>query len=153
METILQLDAFKLIGLALPGQTTNHDGQSSRDCGKLWQQFEVEGIAGRIPGKVDDAIYAVYFAYEGDDWQLFSYFIGCKVALDAPDLSGLQSLNMPSQRYLQKVAHGTMPDCVANTWRDIWTSDLTRAYGYDFERYDERSHDWSNATVDLFLSI
>jgi len=36
----IKLVAFKLIGLKLEGKTTNRGGQSSRDCGNLWQTFE-----------------------------------------------------------------------------------------------------------------
>lgn len=153
MEQTVTLEGFKLIGLKLPGKTTNEKGQSGIDCGNLWQKFEKGDLANKIPGKLEDAIYAVYYSYEGDHTQPFSYFIGCKVADDTPDQPGMDSLVIPEQSYVQKMARGKMPDCVADTWREIWTSDIKRAYGYDFEVYDKRSHDWNNATVDIYLSV
>ena len=52
----------------------------------------------------------------------------------------------------QTIAKGKMPDCISNSWKDIWDSKIERAYKYDFEVYDERSKDWNNATVDIFVS-
>ncbi|MGN6195766.1 MAG: hypothetical protein ACTHOB_12565 [Ginsengibacter sp.] len=46
-----------------------------------------------------------------------------------------------------------MPDSVANSWKDIWNSDLERLYNVDFEVYDKKSKDWNNAEVTLFISI
>jgi predicted transcriptional regulator YdeE len=46
-----------------------------------------------------------------------------------------------------------MPDCVADTWKEIWNSNIPRAYQADFEVYDERSKDWSKAVVEIFISI
>ena len=73
---------FKLIGLKLDNKTTNEGGQSSIECGNLWQKFETENFAERIPDKLSDEVYAVYFDYEGDYTKPYSYFIGCKVKID-----------------------------------------------------------------------
>ena len=143
---------FKLIGLKLDGKTINEGGQSSIDCGMLWQKFEKENFAKKIPDKLGDEIYAVYFDYEGDHTKPFSYFIGCKVKIDAHAPHGMVNLQIPSGSFTKVVAKGKMPDCVANSWKDIWSSKIERAYKYDFEIYDERSKDWSNAEVEIFVS-
>jgi predicted transcriptional regulator YdeE len=151
MENI-KIDGFRLVGIQLDGKTTNENGQSNKDCGALWQRFESEELFGKIPGKKDNAIYAVYFDYEGDHTQPFSYFIGCKVGSDSELPENLQSLEVPTSTYVKKVTSGQMPNCIADGWRAIWESDIDRSYGYDFEMYDERSHNWNNATVDIFVS-
>jgi predicted transcriptional regulator YdeE len=46
-----------------------------------------------------------------------------------------------------------MPGCMVDKWREIWNSDIPRAYKFDFEIYDERSQDWSDAEVDIYLSV
>ncbi len=143
---------FKLIGLQLPLPTTNEGGQSSKDCGKLWQQFEQEQLIARITGKLGTDIYAVYYNYEGDHTQTFSYFIGCKVSNDAVLPEGMDSLDIPSAHYIKVMAAGKMPDCVHNTWKIIWEANIDRSYQYDFEVYDERSKDWSYAAVDIYVS-
>lgn len=143
---------FKLIGLQLEHKTSNLNGQSDTDCGALWQKFETEKLAEKIPDKVGDEIYAVYFGYEGGHLQPFSYFIGCKVKPDAATPAGMTSLQIPEQHYSKVVAKGTMPGCVSESWRNIWAAGLARTYQHDFEVYDERSKDWSNAEVDIYIA-
>lgn len=149
----LENQAIKLIGLQLNHKTSNENGQSSIDCGNLWQHFEKGKISESIPQKLTNSIYAVYFNYEGDHTQPFSYFIGCLVASSATTPEGLNSLIIPPQKYSKIIAKGKMPDCMAEAWKSIWSSEINRAYSYDFEVYDHRSHDWSNAEVDVFVAI
>lgn len=151
MEKI-QLAAFKLIGIKLDKKTSNEDGQSSIDCGNLWQKFETENYSDQIPNKLSDDIYAVYFDYDGDYTKPFSYFIGCKTKDDSITPEGMHSLFIPEQNYLKVLAKGIMPDCITNAWKDVWTSQLDRTYQFDFEVYDNRSKDWSNAEVDIFVA-
>ena len=46
-----------------------------------------------------------------------------------------------------------MPGCVIDAWKGVWISNIPRSYKMDFEIYDERSQDWSNAEVEIYLSI
>ncbi len=39
------IPGVKLIGLKLDKKTTNEGGQSSIDCGNLWQKYETERFA------------------------------------------------------------------------------------------------------------
>lgn len=149
----IEIKEFKLVGLALKTKTTNENGQSAIDCGNLWQKFETENLADNIPGKLSDEIYAVYYNYEGDYTKPFSYFIGCKVKTDAEVVPGMDSLDIPGGSYQKFIAKGIMPDCVANSWKKIWTTDVPRAYRADFEIYDERSKDWKDAEVEIFISV
>lgn len=147
------IGSFKLIGLKLQHKTTNQNGQSGKDCGSHWQQFEAGNYTARIPGKLNEEVVAVYYDYEGDHTQPYAYFIGCKVAPGTPVPQGMDSIEIPAGSYTNLVAKGIMPDCVADAWRHIWDTYTNRAYGYDFEIYDERSRDWNNATVDIFISV
>jgi len=149
----INLEEIKLIGLSLKSKTTNLNGQSNIDCGNLWQKFEKENYAIKIPNKLSNEILAVYYQYEGDHTQPFSYFIGCKVPTNTNVPQGLDSLIIPQGTYQKISAKGEMPNCVANTWKEIWNSDIRRTYKFDFEVYDEPSKDWNNAEVDFFLSI
>lgn len=45
-----------------------------------------------------------------------------------------------------------MTGCVTDTWKKIWDSSLNRKFGFDFEVYDERSQDWNNAELDIYIS-
>jgi len=146
------IEEFKLIGIKLNNKTTNEGGQSSIDCSNLWQKFEKENYIEKIPDRLSNEIYAVYFDYEGDYTKPFSYFIGCKVRIDTETPQGLDSILIPSEMYIKVIAKGKMPDCIANSWKDIWSIELNRMYTYDFEVYGERSKDWSNAEIEIFVS-
>lgn len=143
---------FKLAGLKLTGNTTNQNNKSSKDCGTLWQKFETDKIFDHIPGKLTDEIYAVYFNYEKDDKSFFSYFIGCRVDKNSETPTELEELFIPAQVYSLFTAKGVMTGCITNTWENIWNSDIKRKFGFDFEVYDKRSRDWSNAEVDIYIS-
>ena len=149
---IIKLSDFKLIGLRLDKKTTNSGGQSNIDCGNLWQKFEKEDFAGRISNKIGDEVYAVYYDYEGDYTKPFLYFIGCRVKINSVLAQGMDTLIIPGQSYTKFIAKGKMPGCISNSWEDIWDSKIRRTYKYDFEVYDERSKDWDNAIVDIFVS-
>lgn len=146
-------DIFKLIGLRLHGKTTNQNNQSSKDCGNLWQKFETDNVFELIPEKLSNEVYAVYFDYEKDETAPFSYFIGCKVNANAMAPEGLEELLIPAQEYQKFTAKGVMTGCITTTWQEIWKSDLNRKFGFDFEVYDERSQDWNDAEVDIYVSI
>jgi predicted transcriptional regulator YdeE len=149
----VEIEEINLIGLPLKARTTNANGQSGIDCGNLWQQFEKGQYSAKISGKLSEEVYAVYHEYDGDYTNPYSYFIGCKVSPGTNVPAGLASLVIKSGTYQKILAKGKMPDCVADAWKEIWSSNISRKYGTDFEVYDERSKDWSNAEVDIYLSI
>ena len=149
----VEIKEIKLIGLSLKTKTTNTNGQSGIDCGNLWQKFEKGKYAEIIPNKQSNEIFGVYHQYEGDNTKPFSYFVGCKVEPDTEVSQGLESLIIPKGTYYKINAKGKIPDCVVNTWKEIWTSDIPRTHQIDFEVYDERSKDWNDAEVDVYLSI
>jgi predicted transcriptional regulator YdeE len=151
MEKV-KLNAFILVGLKLDHKTTNEGGQSNIDCGKLWQKFEKENFVQRIPNKLSDEIYSVYFEFEGDHTKPFSYFIGCKVETGTNVPEDMTSLIVAEGQYTKLTAKGKMPDCVANTWKQIWNSNIARRYQHDFEVYGELSKDWNNSEVEIFVS-
>lgn len=147
------MEETQLIGLALQGKTSNKNGQSNIDCGRLWQKFEKENYSNKIPHKSGDEIFAVYHSYDDDHTQPFSYFIGHKVSPGTQVPEGLDSLTIPQGALKKITAKGKMPDCIINSWQEIWNSDIPRAYSVDFEVYDQRSKDWKNAEVDIYISL
>jgi predicted transcriptional regulator YdeE len=146
----IKINDIHLIGLSL--KTTNEGGQSSIDCGNLWQEFEKGKYAETIPDKLSEEIYAVYHRYEGDHTKSFSYFIGCKAQSDTKAPQGLENLTIPSETYHKITAKGKMPDCIINAWKEIWITDIARSFQIDFEVYDERSQNWNDVEVDVYLS-
>lgn len=144
---------INLIGLKLGYKTTNTNEKAMEDCGALWQEYLGSFVPNKVPNKLNGDTYAVYFDYDGDYTEPYAYFIGCSVEPGTEVPAGLDSITIPVQKYEAVTAKGKMPDCVANAWRDIWKSDIDRAYGFDFEVYSERSADWNNAEVDIYLSV
>jgi predicted transcriptional regulator YdeE len=151
MSTV-NIPPFKLIGLRLPQKTTNKGGQSTIDCGNLWQKFSLANVPEKIVEKLSDEVYAVYFQYEGDHTKPFSYFIGCKVKIDTNTPEELDSVVVPAGTYSKVAAKGKMPDCVVKAWEKIWKTTKGRAYTFDFEIYDQRSRDWNDAEIDIYIS-
>ena len=143
---------FRLVGINLENKTTNENNQSSTDCGNLWQKFEREKIFELIPNKLTNEIYAVYFDYEKDETKPFSYFIGCQVDNNTDVPNGLNDLLLPAQNYLKVTAKGVMTGCITEAWQKIWKSDIKRSFAIDFEVYDERSKDWNDAELDIYIS-
>lgn len=147
------IQEIHLIGLSLPGKTSNAHGQSAIDCKNLWHQFEDGHHAARIANKLGDEIYGVYHQYEGDSNKPFSYFVGCRVKESTAVPDGLTHLLIPAGTYEKIVVKGKMPDCVMKAWKEIWATDYNRSFHTDFEVYDERAKDWNNAEVDVYLSV
>ena len=46
-----------------------------------------------------------------------------------------------------------MTACITDAWETIWNSNINRRFGFDFEIFDERSHDWEDAEIDIFISV
>lgn len=65
----------------------------------------------------------------------------------------MTELEVPAGKYHKVVASGKMPDCMTEAWKAIWRSDVERKYNVDYEVYDQRSKDWNQAEVDIYLSI
>lgn len=147
------MKSFQLIGLKLKGKTKNENGQSGKDCGELWQHFEMNKVAELVPNKTSDALYAVYYDYESDENGFFSYFIGCPVEPGTRTPENLDGLIVPEQNYHKEVAKGRMTACISEAWTRIWNTAIDRKFGFDFEIYDERSYDWENAEIDIYLSV
>ena len=152
MNTVA-IDEINLTGLALENKTTNANGQSHTDCENLWHTFDKGGYADKVVDRISDEIFGVYFDYESDSNGPFNYFIGCKVKPGATVPQGMDTLTIPAGQYHKIVATGKMPDCVVEAWKKVWVSDIVRTYKIDFEVYDERSKDWGNAEVDVYLSV
>src|SRR5690606_16674840 len=124
------MEGFELIGLKLNRKTKNENGQSAKDCGGLWQHFEVNKTTEIIPNKISTAIYAVYYDYESDENGSFSYFLGCKVEPNTELPRNLDKLSIPAQRYHKEIAKGQMTGCVTDAWKRIWHSNINRKFGF-----------------------
>jgi len=116
-------------------------------------EFEMNPATGKIAGlwqKFDDKVdvdyrngnrvYGVYFNYESDASGEFTVLAGTD-QLNADSDEILETVVIPSGKYLVFHALGEMPEIVINTWGEIWeyfsqeNTEYKRLYTTDFEYY------------------
>ena len=148
-----KIESFKIIGIST--ETTNENGKSAKDLGKLWGRFYSENISSQISNKESDEIYSIYTDYETDYKGKYTSIIGLKVnSLDSIP-SGLIGREFESGIYTKFVAKGEMPDAVMEVWKEIWIKDkeLNRKYLADFEVYGAKSQYGINSEVEIYIAI
>lgn len=144
---------MKIIGITT--KTTNDNGKSAEDLGRLWERFYTENILDKIENKINSNIYSIYTDYKSDYSEEYTTMIGVEVSSleNIPD--GLEGRKFPEQKFEKFFAVGPMPNAVAETWKLIWEKDaeLNRAYTYDYELYTEKSQKGDNSEVDIFIAV
>lgn len=147
----IELNEFYVIGVSV--RTTNQNGQSQIDIGELWGQFIGQSLIEKISNKVTRDIYCIYTDYESDFYGPYTTILGCKVASFKNIPEGFVSKTIPATKYLLYKSEGKLPDCVAETWSNIWKSDTNRKYIADFDIYGQQAQNSENALVDTYLSV
>ncbi len=148
----VKIEAFKVIGIAV--RTTNVNGQAGQDIGQLWGKFMSEGIADKIPNKLDSNVLSIYTNYEGDHMKPYDTILGCKVSsLDEVPV-GMVGQAFEGGIYGKFVSKGDLTKGVVfGTWSEIWKKDLDRVYTADFEIYGERAQNPTDAEVDVLIAL
>ncbi|MEK3980245.1 GyrI-like domain-containing protein [Psychrobacillus sp. FSL K6-2836] len=111
-------------------RTNNHD---SSIFSKKWEEF--------LQNKVNGDIYAIYGNYESDFTGDFDFMIGTE------ENTGEDSFTIANGEYYIWEVKSKDPSGVGQAWREIWESDLPRAYKTDFEVYK------TNGSIAIYLSI
>ena len=148
-----QIGSFKIIGISTG--TTNENGKSTKDLGKLWGRFYSENIISQIPNKESDEIYSIYTDYETDFKGKYTSIIGLKVNSLNCIPNGLIGREFKGGGYIKFVAKGEMPNAVMEVWKEIWIKDkeLNRKYSADFEVYGAKSQCGKNSEVEIYIAI
>lgn len=144
---------LKIIGIST--ETSNQNGKSIEDLGKLWGRFFEKNIFEKIPNKVSGDIYAIYTDYESDYTGKYTTIIGVKVSSLEEIPSEMIGRSFKDQTFKQFLAKGIMPNAIAETWKQIWEKDkeLNRTYSYDYELYGAKSQNGADAEVEIFIGI
>jgi predicted transcriptional regulator YdeE len=148
----LTISKFYVIGLSI--RTTNENQQSAKDIPALWSRFMSEGIASRIPNKLDNTIYSVYLDYEKDHTKPYTTLLGCKVKSldDIPE--GFTGKEIGGGNYMKRAVKGNiLKGVVFEEWLKIWKSNIPRVFASDYEVYGEKAKDPENAEIDIYLSV
>lgn len=143
-----ELKSFNIIGIAV--RTSNENGQAGIDIPALWDKFISEGIADKIPGKVDNTIYSVYTEYEGDFTKPYTTVLGCKVNTADTIPEGMKGIVIEKGTYIKRT---TEVDKVFEEWTRIWNSDIPRVYTTDFEAYRAKGQNPEEAEVAIFIAV
>jgi predicted transcriptional regulator YdeE len=152
-------DSFFVVGIE--ARTTNSKEMTGAgEIPKQWQKFFQDGIAEKIPSKIDGTIYAVYTDYASDRTGEYSFVIGVKVPPNAETPSGLVLRKIPAGDYAVVTSNkGLASRVVPGAWQQIWALEDkaqlggARAYRADYEVYDQRATDPQNSQVDVYVGL
>ncbi len=148
----VNIKPFTVIGISV--RTTNENGQSAEDIGKLWNRFMMEEILNKIPNKVDNTIYSIYTDYEKDHTKPYTTILGCKVENLDIIPNGMIAKKIEGGNYTKFVTKGDLTKgAVFVEWSKIWELDLDRKYTADFEVYGEKAQNPQDAEVDIYVAI
>jgi len=146
-----ELPQFYIIGLSV--KTTNQNAQSKTDIGNLFTKFMIENTVAKIPGKLSNDTYCLYTDYESGFMGPYTCVLGCKVkSLDSIPV-GMVGKAVPAAKYNIYTSTGKLPDCVMNTWINIWKSGPDRKYSCDFDVYGVKAQDPVHAEVETYVSV
>ena len=145
---IVQLEEKIVEGIGI--RTTNENGKSMQDIGRLWQKFLTEGAYEKIQHKKNHKTIGLYRDYEGDYTKPYSFMVGCEV--EQQSQSGMSTL-IPKGKYAKFVIKGDVQKSVGEAWSKIWQMDLKRKYDCDFEEYQNNSEDRQNQEIHIYIGL
>ena len=156
---IVEQPQFSVIGIQV--RTSNaKEMAGGGTIPRQWERFFKEGIADKIPNKVDSTIYAIYTNYASDHNGEYDFIIGMKVSSVSDVPPGMVAQQVPSGRFaVIASAKGPVAQVVPQAWHRVYRLDDNkqlggaRAYNADFELYDQRSQNPEDSQVDLYVGL
>jgi len=149
---IIKKESFKVIGIKV--RTTNENGQSANDIGKLWEEFMTKNCVSKIPNKIDASILSIYTNYVADHTKPYDAILGCRVSTLDEIPAEMIGQEFKKGNYTKFVAKGNLTKGVVyDAWTTIWNTDLNRNFIADFEVYGANTQDFTNAEVEIFVGI
>ena len=83
----------------------------------------MENFENRIPNKLSDEIYAVYFDYKSDYTEEYTAILGVRVSSLNDIPAGLIGREFQTDTFTKFTAKGEMPNAVVEIWKEIWRRD------------------------------
>jgi predicted transcriptional regulator YdeE len=156
---VVEQQEFSVVGIQV--RTSNaKEITGSGAIPKQWEKFFKEGIADKIPNKVDSTVYAVYTGYASDYNGEYDFIIGMKVSRLSDVPPGMVAKKIPGGKYaVVTSAKGPVAKVVPQAWQRVYSLDDNnqlggaRAYKADFELYDQRSQNPQDSQVDLYVGL
>lgn len=145
------MNSFYIIGISV--RTINKDNQSGNDIGNLWNKWFSEDLSTKIPNKISDDIINMYTDYNSDEHDFYTAVLGHKVSSLDMIPEGFIGKHILDENYKEFISKGKLPECVLNTWENIWNSKLDRKYTADFDVYNSMTMNPEDVEVITYLSI
>ncbi len=125
---IVELPEKKIV--CLKTRTSNSAPDCQQKIGELWKRLMC-GECEKLTFKEGAPLYGVYTGYKWDD-QSYDALAGCESTV-CPE--GFVEVTLPAGRYAKFTTHGDVRESVSDTWNEIWSMQLPRAFTTDFEEY------------------
>ena len=145
---IIELQEKRVEGIGI--KTSNENGKSVQDIGKLWQKFFAEGEYDKIEHKANQKTIGLYTDYEGDYTKPYYFMVGCEVEKESQNR---MMKIIPKGKYAKFVIKGDVQKSVGEAWGKIWQMDLKRKYDCDFEEYQNNSQDMQNQEIHIYIGL
>ena len=159
-KEIVTLSEIKLIGISARTNNNNEMNPATSKIGQVIGQYFHQSSINSIPNLADPEIsYSVYTKYENGHHGDYTYFFGQQVGSFDSVPAGYETLTIAPQVYTKFTTNkAAMPGVVIEAWQQIWQMTPKdfggeRRYVADFEIYDQRTKDPSQAIVDIYVGI
>jgi len=132
-------------------RTTNENGQSMQDIGKMWQDFLGQGYYDIIANQATGKGIGLYTEYDSDASKPYTFM--CCLEVSNEDGTELETRRIRAGKYAKFTIKGNPMEAVGKAWQAIWSMDLDRKFSDDFEVYHNDSEDMENQTIDIYVSV
>ena len=129
------------------------------EIGKLWARFMQQNLAAQIPNRIGQSLMVVYSDYASDENGEYNYLLGAPVTSVNGLPAALTARQIPAGQYaVITTAQGPVASVVQSAWKQIWAMPPAelggqRAFLIDYEIYDQRSADPTNAQVEIHVGL
>lgn len=139
------------ITAGISAKTSNQSPDMPIVIGCLWKKFFEDKLYQSIPNKRDGKTLGIYTDYESDEKGTYTMAVACEVISGDAVPKELEIRKISSGKYAKFVLKGEMHQVVADFWQKLWAMDLTRAFGSDFEEYQNDSME--QAQIHVYISL
>lgn len=141
---IVELEQKTVVGVS--AITTNDDPNMGKIIGGLWEQLYQEGISTTIKNRRNEYAIGLYSDYVKDQ-----YCVTTGHEVIVPENEELTVKTIPAGTYAKFSIYGNMMTVVAETWNEIWNTDLERSFTGDFEEY--LNADCEHADINIYIAL
>lgn len=147
---LVELKEIRVAGIRIRTSNTHSDMQSK--IGMAWQRFFEEGVYTSIPGKKNGKSIGLYTNYENGIDGAYDVMVCCEVEDTAILPENIQSGVIASGKYAKFVIRGHVQKAVEEFWMKLYSMNLDRKFGCDFEEY-QADGDMENAEIHIYISL